>query len=104
MNQEIKNDIDNFIDEFKNLDVVKKYLELKKALLQNDEFKNIKDRKKKAQKKVALSITNHTEHEKAKNEFEQVCKEYNEFPLYVNYLEYEEEVHHLLKNIEDTIS
>ncbi len=99
MNTNIKKTIDEFLLAFKNHKVVKKYLILKEKLLEDQEFVKLKNQKKNAQKNLALSI-NKENYNKAKQEFLKAKEEYENYPLYINYLEYYEEVKVLLKEIE----
>lgn len=99
MNEQIKQAIDEFICEFKNQDIVKKYLSLKKILSEDKEFLLLKEERKNAQKSLALSI-NTEEYEHKKNEFLKIDEMYRNYPLYMNYLSYEKQIEILLSEIE----
>lgn len=99
MTKEMKAIIDDFLDNFKNLDIVKNYLMIKRKLKNDEKFLNLKNQKKNLQKELALSI-NSDNYSIVKEKFLQVENEYNNYPLYLNYLSYEQEVKSLLKEIE----
>lgn len=99
MNEQIKSSIDTFLNEFKNHKSVKMYLKLKKALTVDQEFLSLKEKRKELQKTLALSL-NTDSYSKNKEEFLKIDEEFNNYPLYLNYLNYEEEVKMLLQEIE----
>ncbi len=102
MNDKISKTIDEFISEFKNLECVKMYVKLKTELYNDNTFLALKEKRKQAQKTLALSLNSDTYQQK-KVEFERIDAEYQSYPVYMNYLVYEQEVHHLLKEIENLL-
>ena len=56
MNNDLKNKLDQFIDEFLEVKEVKQYLLLKEEILSSDEIKELEKNLKQAQKDVALSL------------------------------------------------
>ncbi len=99
MSDEIKRVIDEYLEEFKKHPVVKKYLLLKRKLNEDLNFQRIKEQKKELQKKLALSL-NKPDYEDIKIAYFDAEKAFNDYPLYMNYLVYEEEVRTLLKEVE----
>lgn len=99
MDEHIKEVIDNFLFNFKNLDAVKKYLLYKNILKKDETFLELKNKKKEAQKALAVSL-NSPYYEDKKREYLILEEEYNNYPIYLNYLNYEQEVKALLKEIE----
>lgn len=99
MNEEIKRAIDDFVSEFKSLDVVKNYVLLKRSILEDEDFLNLKEKHKNAQKELALSF-NKDDYEQKKEEFERIDELYQNHPYVMNMKGYEEEIHELLKEIE----
>lgn len=99
MNDEIKKAIDNFLEEFKNLPVVKNYISLKKMMKIDSDFLKLKNDLKESQKVLALSI-NTPSYQDNKIIFEKLKEKYENHPYIINYNVYEEEIRHLLKEIE----
>lgn len=99
MDEKLKRAVDEFIDEFKNHKTVKQYLILKKKLSEDETFLTLKQRKKDLQKELALSI-NKDNYQCIKDEFIKANEEYENYPLYINYMSYLGEVKTLLQEIE----
>ncbi len=99
MNEQIKNSVDVFLNEFKNHKSVIMYLKLKKALANDQNFLALKEKRKRLQKELALSL-NTDKYDQNKVTFLKVDEEFKNYPLYLNYLNYEEEVKILLQEIE----
>lgn len=102
MNKEIKEAIDEFLIEFKNLPVVKNYLLIKTRIKEDKELLSLKQNLKDSQKALALSIGT-SSYQENKEKYEKLKDLYENHPLLINYKVYEEEIHHLLKEIENSL-
>ena len=102
MNKEIKEAIDEFLIEFKNLHVVKNYLLIKTRIKEDKELLSLKQNLKDSQKALALSIGT-SSYQENKEKYEKLKCSYENHPLLINYKVYEEEIHHLLKEIENSL-
>lgn len=102
MNKEIKEAIDEFLIEFKNLLVVKNYLLIKTRIKEDKELLSLKQNLKDSQKALALSIGT-SSYQENKEKYEKLKDLYENHPLLINYKVYEEEIHHLLKEIENSL-
>ena len=102
MNKKIKEAIDEFLVEFKNLPVVKNYLLIKKRIKEDKELLSLKQNLKDSQKALALSIGT-SSYQENKEKYEKLKDLYENHPLLINYKVYEEEIHHLLKEIENSL-
>lgn len=103
MNNDLKNKLDQFIDEFLEVKEVKQYLLLKEEILSSDEIKELEKNLKQAQKDVALSLGK-SNYEENKNRYFSLKKAYDEHPLIVNFNVMQEEVSYLLKTLENKLS
>ena len=99
MNNEIRLAIDEFLNEFKNLPVVKNYLSIKDKMKNDEYFLSLKKDLKDSQKQMAISI-NTPSYKECKEKYEKIKEIYDNHPYIINYKVYEEEIHHLLKEIE----
>ena len=102
MNNEIRTAIDEFLNEFKNLPVVKSYLSIKDKMKNDPDFLKLKQDLKESQKQMALSINTPT-YKENKEKYVNLKEMYENHPLNINYKVYEEEIHHLLKEIENNL-
>lgn len=102
MNNELKKILDDFIKEFENLPVVKQYVLLKAKMKEDNEFLKLKDSLKNSQKDLALSIGTEQYKDKKTN-YQLLLEEYNNHPYVINYKVYEQEIRHLLKEIESCL-
>ncbi len=99
MNENIKKSIDEFLDEFRALPAVKKYVALKGVMAKDEEFLLLKKEHQNAQKELATSL-NEKDYEEKKVAFLKIDERYKNHPYIKNSKEYEEEIHALLKEIE----
>lgn len=102
MNNDLKNKLDQFIDEFLEVKEVKQYLLLKEEILSSDEIKELEKNLKQAQKDVALSLGK-PNYEENKQRYFSLKKEYDEHPLIVNFNVMQEEVSYLLNYLQDKL-
>ena len=102
MNSELKNKLDEFIEEFLEVKEVKQYLLLKKEILESSEIKELESSLKKAQKEMALSLGTPSYNENKKIYLE-LKERYDRHPLIVNFNVMQEEVSYLLNYLKDKL-
>lgn len=102
MNSELKNKLDEFIDDFLQVKEVKQYLLLKKEILESSEIKELESSLKKAQKEMALSLGTPSYNENKKIYLE-LKERYDRNPLIVNFNVMQEEVSYLLNYLKDKL-
>ena len=99
MNKELKEKLDEFISDFLSVSEVKQYLLIKKEIESSKEIALLREKLKKAQKDMALSMGDVSYKEK-KDIYYKAKREYEDHPLVVNYLSLQDEVYSLLKELE----
>ena len=102
MNNELKKIIDEYLLEFKSLPVVKNYLSLKQKMVSDVFYLNLKEELKNAQKELALSIGKDS-YSKNKIKYESIKNQFDNHPYNINYQIFNDEINHLLKEIESLI-
>jgi cell fate (sporulation/competence/biofilm development) regulator YlbF (YheA/YmcA/DUF963 family) len=103
MDNDLKEKLDNFIDDFLNVPEVKQYLLIKKEIETSEEIKRLNKDVSLAQKEMALSLGTPT-HEDNKKKYEEAKAIYDNHPLIVNYSILEEEVSYLINEIKNKLS
>lgn len=102
MNSELKNKLDEFIEDFLQVKEVKQYLLLKKEILESSEIKDLQSSLKKAQKEMALSLGTPSYNENKKIYLE-LKDRYDRHPLIVNFNVMQEEVSYLLDELKNRL-
>ncbi len=102
MDSELKNKIDSFIDEFLKEPSIKQFLLLKKQIEEDDEIISLRERLKKSQKEMALSLGTNL-YESNKDKYNELKMEYDNHPLIVNYYVLKDEVDYLLNELKDKL-
>ena len=102
MNSELKNKLDEFIDDFLQVKEVKQYLLLKKEILESSVIKELESSLKKAQKEMALSLGTPSYNENKKIYLE-LKERYDRNPLIVIFNVMQEEVSYLLNYLKDKL-
>lgn len=102
MNNDLKNKLDQFIDDFLEVKEVKQYLLLKEEILSSEEINELEKNLKQAQKDVALSLGK-PNYEENKKRYFSLKKTYDEHPLIVNFNVMQEEVSYLLNYLKDKL-
>lgn len=92
MNNEIKELIDAYIDEFLKQDIVKKYFALEKTINESEYLSNLQNEMKKAQKELALSI-NDGSYQSKKEKFLKLQDAFYNDPHVVNYHLLQDEIY-----------
>jgi cell fate (sporulation/competence/biofilm development) regulator YlbF (YheA/YmcA/DUF963 family) len=103
MDNDLKEKLDNFIDDFLNVPEVKQYLLIKKEIETSEEIKRLNKEVSLAQKEMALSLGTPT-YEDNKKKYEEAKALYDNHPLIVNYSILEEEVSYLINEIKNKLS
>ena len=98
MNNELKEYLDSFIEEFLSLKEVKQYLSLKSEIENSNEIKELSSQVAKAQKDLALSLGKSSYQDK-KKEYEQIKLAYDNHPLITNYNVIKEEISSLVNEL-----
>ena len=98
MDKKLKDHIDQFIEDLVNQKDVKQYLDLKKAIDNSEEIKELKNRLVNAKKALALSFGT-KDYDNRKKEYEDIQCQYNSHPLVVNYNVAKSEIEYLLETI-----
>ncbi len=98
MDKTLKEHIDQFIDDLVNQKDVKQYLELKKAIDNSEEIKELKNQLVNAKKALALSFGT-KDYDKRKMEYEDIQYRYDNHPLIVNFNVAKGEIEYLLETI-----
>ena len=83
MNKDVKNVLDNFLQEFKKLPLVQKYILLKNKMKEDEDFLHLKEELKNAQKELALSIGTDLYKDK-KDRYQKLEANNNSHPYIVN--------------------
>ncbi len=92
--------IDSLVENFRELDLVKQYHALKKALEEDASLNELQQKRKKLQSSLRFFSGNtYTE---ALNTCKQLQKEYESSPLYVNFMTCKEEVLKLIEPLTET--
>ncbi len=98
---EILFEIDSFLDDFKNLDIVKRYQVVKEAVKNDAHLNSIEEQRKILQKGIKYMK------DAKKDECIKACKElsieYDNDPLVINYKSLKEEVFQLLSYLNDLV-
>lgn len=98
---EILSEIDSFVDDFKNLDIVKRYQVVKEAVKNDAHLNSIEEQRKILQKGIKYMK------DAKKDECIKACKElsieYDNDPLVINYKSLKEEVFQLLSYLNDLV-
>ncbi len=98
---EILSKIDSFVDDFKNLDIVKRYQVVKEAVKNDAHLNSIEEQRKILQKGIKYMK------DAKKDECIKACKElsieYDNDPLVINYKSLKEEVFQLLSYLNDLV-
>lgn len=98
---EILSEIDSFVDDFKNLDIVKRYQVVKDAVKNDAHLNSIEEQRKILQKGIKYMK------DAKKDECIKACKElsieYDNDPLVINYKSLKEEVFQLLSYLNDLV-
>ncbi len=103
MDESLKRELDSFIEEFLEYPPVKRFVELKKAIRENDELMNLEQKIKKYQKLTALSIHKKDEYEQNRSKYLELKQRYDEHPLVVNFQIESQEVSLLLEKLRDAL-
>ena len=103
MDNDLKEKLDNFIDDFLNVPEVKQYLLIKKEIETSEEIKRLNKEVSLAQKEMALSLGTPA-YEDNKKKYEEAKAIYDNHPLIVNYSILEEEVSYLINEIKNKLS
>ena len=102
MNSELKQKVDEFIDEFLKVKEVKQFLLIKKQLEESNEIKQLQTDLKAAQKRLALSL-HKPEYEDNKKEYFRLKNEFDNHPLVTNYNILKEEVDYLVNELKKNL-
>lgn len=103
MDKEVRDRLDQFINDFLNVKEVKQFLLIKEEISHSEELTLLKEKLKLSQKDMALSIGKKDYNEKKDNYF-QTKKEYENHPLIVNYNVLLDEVNYLLTELKNKLS
>lgn len=103
MDKEVRDRLDQFINDFLNVKEVKQFLLIKEEISHSEELTLLKEKLKLSQKDMALSIGKKDYNEKKDNYF-QTKKEYENHPLIVNYNVLLDEVNYLLNELKNKLS
>lgn len=93
MNNQIKQLIDQYIDEFNNQEIVKKFFILQNFIENSDDIKLLREKLKKSQKDLALSINNKKLHQIKLQEYLEAKNCFENNPYVVNYNLLQEEIY-----------
>jgi len=104
MNSEIKELIDQYIKEFNNQEIVKKFFVLQNLIENSYEINLLRENLKKSQKDLALSINNKELHKIKLQEYLEAknCLENN--PYVVNYNLLQEEIYHEIVILQEKLN
>lgn len=104
MNKDLLKSIDEYIDCFLSMDIVKKYFILEKQINESKEIDILRSNLKVCQKNLALSISDENEHIRCLELYENAKKEFQDHPLICNYNLLKEEIYNELKSLEKKLN
>lgn len=99
MNNELKKELDEFIELFLNQKIVVQYLKVKKELEESKEISSLQKKLNDSKKALALSYGKVGYHQN-KEAYLSLQEQYDNHPLVVNYQVLKEEVSYLLEQLE----
>lgn len=104
MNSKIEELIDQYIKEFNNQEIVKKFFVLQNFIENSDEIKLIRENLKKSQKDLALSINNKKLHEIKLQEYLEAKNRFENSPYVVNYNLLQEEIYQQILILQEKLN
>lgn len=102
MNNQLKNKLDEFINQFLSQNEVRDYLLLKEAINNSQEIKELSEKLNISKKQLALSIGKN-DYEEKKKQYEILNDKFNNHPLLVNFSILKDEVSYLIDELVEKI-
>lgn len=100
LNNDLNTKLDDIINYIKNMDAYKNYLKTKQLMSENPELIGMIDEVKKYQKDIVRNINV----EDKKDKYKQLLDRLMEEPLYLEYIEYLDEVNNMLNIFENKLN